>query len=944
MIGIWLLAAVAIIGANNLLGPAGQNNYVLQGTDSAEAQALLGDAFPGSSTQANPVVIYNAHTDFGSGQGEATVNEVARQLKAMPPLAVVTTPTDQPSQLSSDHHTAIVNVVVADAYVGKEDVATDVLSTSQKAAGPDNQVALGGVMGQQISKPDTHLSEIIGLLMALIVLFITLRRWAAVFIPLINALMAVAIGLSVIALLGRVVFIPDVAPTLGSMLGLGVGIDYALFLVTRHRRLLRAGYEVADSAGRTAGTAGAGTVFAGGTLIAAVCGLTFTGIGFLAWLGYAAGIVVALAMLASLTLVPALFGLMGQSVVPKKQKDNELVHGDHEALDKTFWARLAHRVTGHPWHYVIGSTIILLLLAAPMLTLQVGTSDAGDLPEDTTARQANDLIVAGFGPGATDPFAIVSQMYTVATAPTGADGKPVTVTGGNDTSSDPRTLDPRLVQLQKTLAATPGVTYTSSPVVSTDGGVAVIKINPSWEASVPQTSDLVRTLRDSVLPSVTNGQSMASHVGGVTAATNDLMDLIAQRTPFFIFGVVVLAFFLLMIAYRSLLIPFKAAVMNLVSIAAAYGVITMVFQWGWGAQLIGLDGPVPIDSYVPMMMFAILFGLSMDYEVFLLTAFREHWAHTDDMRVAVRRGLADTGQLVTSAALIMVSVFASFILSEDSTVKIFGVGLSTAVLVDATIVRCSLVPAIMVLAKKGTWWLPGWLDRLLPQLHVEGDPAALDEAATAQSKPKPGRAPLAFHRPAAVVGTVLGVGLAWFLVSRLPALPADANTAIAVSATLGAVIVLLPAGFAGGSGSRVVRASGFAIGVFLGALVVSLFSMAIPPTKQADGIVTAWAIVVVGMLVILFVSRSIAMPIMLGAVSTAITYSILAASLPGTGVLIIISFLPALITIVVTSLVVSVAGDRTVGPLDPDDQAVPKTDPTPVDSDSESDDHAKAPQ
>ncbi len=918
VIALWVLAAVAIIGANQFIGSTSQNSYVLQGTDSATAQTLLTRAFPGSSTEANPVVLYNPNIDFGAGGGQELVNHVAKSIKELPSVAVVTTPADQPALLSADRHTAIVQVVVSDGYVGQTSVASDILTTAQQAAGPDTQVAVGGILGSLLADPDTKMSEVIGLLAALIVLFVTLRRWAAVFIPLINAVAAVAIGLSVIQLLGRVVFIPDVAPTLGMMLGLGVGIDYALFLVTRHRRLLRAGFAVPDSAGRTAGTAGAATVFAGGTLIAAMCGLTLTGISFLAWLGYAAAIVVAIAMAASLTLVPALFGVMGSRVLPKHGKD--LVHGDHDALDRSGWARLATRVTTHPWHYVIGSTLILLLLAAPVLTLHIGTSGASVLPKDTTARQANDLIAGGFGPGATAPLAVVVQMYTVAAGHKDANGNPITPSSSaTGASADPRTQDPRLVALRNVLASTPGVKQVNAPIVSTDGGVAVIRVTPDWSASDPQTQQLVRTLRDSVLPNAQAGKSMAAHVGGVTAATNDLMDRIAERTPAFIFGVVLLAFLLLMIAYRSLLIPFKAACMNLISIAAAYGVVTVVFEWGWGAKAIGLSGPVPIDSYVPMMMFAVLFGLSMDYEVFLLTAFREHWERTGDMTVAIRRGLADTGHLVTAAALIMVAVFASFVFSDNATVKIFGVGLATAVFVDATIVRCLLVPSIMVLAQKGTWWLPAWLDRLLPQLHVEGDPSALDKLAATQSAPKVGRAPMMFYRPAAVIGTVVGVGLAWGLVSRLPTLPPGAGTAIAVSAVMGAVIVLLPPGFAGGSGHRGVRALGFAVGVFLGLIVIGFLSVLIPPTEAIHGTVTSWTIVVISLLVVLFVSRSIALTILLGAIATTVAYSITAtglSSMSSMSSLLGTALLPAMITIVVTSIVISFAGDKAIGPTE----------------------------
>ncbi len=913
VIGLWLLAAVILIGANQLLAPSNISTFSLSGTDSTKAQTLLNQAFPQTNTDPNPVVLSSATQNFGEGQGKETVDRVASDLRKITAVTQVQTPEDVPSQLSKDGHTAIIGVVINGQQLGDKSVAQNVQTTAQQAAGPGVKTDLGGYLGQKLSQPDTHLSERLGILAALIVLFFTLRRVWAMVLPLINAVMAVGVGLAIVGIIGRVVFIPDVAPTLGTMLGLGVGIDYALFLVTRHRKLLRQGYDVPDAIGRTMGTAGAGMVFAGSTLIAAVCGLALTGISFLAWLGYAAGVVVLVAVASSITLVPAILGVMGHRVLPKKDRPED--DPSHEELDKTFWARLATAVTNKPWRFAIGSTAILLLLAAPMVTLSLGQSDAGDLPPETVSRQAYDAMSAGFGPGSTAPLAVVSQMYTVATAPPGVTGP-----------GDPRTQDPRLQDLQSVLAQTPGVVQANEPIVSTDGGVAIIKITPQWSAADPQTADLVERLRTQVIPPATTGEGMASYVGGVTALTSDLSDVIAQRTPGFILGVVTLSFVLLMLAYRSLLIPFKAAVMNLLSIAAAYGVVTVIFQWGWGASAIGLTGPVPIESYIPMMMFAVLFGLSMDYEVFLLTAFREHWSLTGDMKVAVRRGLADSGRLVTAAALIMVVVFASFILSDNATVKMFGVGLATAVAVDATIVRCLLVPAIMVLAAKGTWWLPGWLDRLLPQLHVEGDPNALEAVATEDRTRKFARRPVVLNRPVVVIGAALGVAVAWVLVSRLPALPFDARTPIAMSAVLGGVTVLLPPGFGGGSSSRPFRAFGYFLGVILGLLVIGLLSLVVPPVPADNGAVTAWAIVIVALLAVLVIGRSLALPLLLGAIATAISLALMASYEPDSITIIIITLLPALVTMMVTSVVVGIwrtpQGDS--GPAD--GEAVPLSD------------------
>ena len=881
------------MGANALLPKSSISTFSLSGTDSTTAQTFLNQAFPQTNTDSNPVVLSSPTLDFGEGEGKATVDRVAADLAAIPAVVQVQTPSDIPSQLSKDGHTAIIGVTIDGQQLGDEAVSVEVLDTAKEAAGPEVTVNLGGYLGQQLSRPDTHQSERLGLLAALVVLFFTLRRVWAMVIPLINALFAVGIGLAIVGILGRVTFIPDVAPTLGTMLGLGVGIDYALFLVTRHRKLLRQGYDVPDAIGRTMGTAGAGMVFAGGTLIAAVCGLTLTGISFLAWLGYAAGIVVLLAVAASLTLVPAILGVMGRRVLPKKDRPED--DPSHEELDKTMWARLANSVTNRPWPFAIVSTLILLILAAPMLTLSLGETDASNLPPETVSRQAYDAMAEGFGPGSTAPLVVVSQMYTAATAPPGVTGP-----------GDPRVQDPRLQDLRADLAATPGVVEANEPIVSTDGGVAIIKITPEWNAADPRTAALVDDLRVKVIPPATEGEGMASYVGGITALSSDLNELIAKRTPGFILGVVVLSFILLMLAYRSLLIPFKAAIMNLLSIAAAYGVVTVIFQWGWGDFLIGLDGPVPIDSYIPMMMFAVLFGLSMDYEVFLLTAFREHWALTGDMKVAVRRGLADSGRLVTAAALIMVVVFASFILSDNATVKMFGVGLATAVAVDATIVRCLLVPAIMVLAAKGTWWLPAWLDRLLPQLHVEGDPNALESIASDDRDRSFARRPVALQRPVVVVGTAVGVALAWFLVSRLPALPFDARTPIAMAAVLGGVTVLLPPALSGGTSSRPFRAFGYFLGVILAMLVIGVLAIVVPPVPADNGAVTAWAIVIAALLAVLVIGRSLALPMLLGAIATAISMALMASYEPDSLTLMIITLLPAMVTMMVASVIIGI--------------------------------------
>lgn len=887
VLAVWLILLTSIALADRVVPPPALDPFVLAGTDSASAQTLLYSAFPGSASEPIPLVVADDQ-DLSSGPGARLVQDVADAAGRVPGVNAVVTSEDNSDLMAQDSRTAIIQLTMAERAAADKSVGNELLATAKDAAhaaSPTAEVALGGYLGAQISRTDTRRSEGLGLLLAVIVLFATLRRWWPVVIPLATAIMAVGIGLNVIELLGRLVYIPDEAPTLGTMLGLGVGIDYALFLVTRHRSLLRRGFEVADAVGRTSGTAGAGMVFAGATLLAAVCGLALTGISFLAWLGYSAAIVVALALSAALTLVPALLGLLGTRVLTRADQREvhagRVVAADSDAeLDRGRWARIADVVTSRPWVWTFTALAVLLTMAAPMLTMRFQQTDATALPADTTAHQAQDLISEAFGPGHSGPLAVVAQLHRAATAPdesddtpdsdaeTGADANADSDNAGTDqgTSGDPRRDDPRLVTITDDLTRTPGIDEVTGPIVSTDGGVAVWRLIPTTGPSDKATEELVLQLREDVLPPVTTDAAMTAYVGGVTAARTDLSLRIADRLLPFILGVASLSFLLLMIAYRSLVIPTKAAAMNLVSIAAAYGVVVAVFQWGWGARLIGLDGPVPIESYVPMMMFAVLFGLSMDYEVFLLTAFREHFQRTGDIVTAVRRGLADTGRLITAAALIMVVVFASFVITDNAIVKMFGVGLATAVLVDATIVRCILVPSLMVLAARWTWWLPRWLDRALPQLHIEGDPAQLETIGV-------GRAP----RPeddlpgAGRLATLMGALIGWVAAVATTTLGGPiVGAAAAVAAVSGAALARLPRSTRGGGGPLTVRLILVLVGALATYAVFGLVGGLTPATSSNPALQTGLAILLPAAVIGLTGLRRFALPLGAGVLAMAL--------------------------------------------------------------------------
>jgi RND superfamily putative drug exporter len=913
---LWLALLGGARLADRVLPPPALDPFVLAGTDSAAAQTLLNRAFPGAASEPVPLVMTD-EADLTTEAGAGTVAAVAEAVAGVTGVNGVRGPEEQPDLASADGRTVILQLTMAERAAADKVVGEEVLTTARQAAeeaSPTARVALGGYLGQQISRTDTRPSEALGLALAVLVLLFTLRRGWPVVIPLATAVVAVGIGLAVISLLGRLVYIPDEAPTLGTMLGLGVGIDYALFLVTRHRNMLRRGFSVTDSVGRTAGTAGAGMVFAGATLLAAVMGLSLTGISFLAWLGYSAAIVVALALLAALTLVPALMGLMGHRVLRRADQQALAVGAggegpdvltgaeSDEELDRGGWARLANTVTGRPWPWAIAATAVLLVMAAPMLTMTFQQVDATALPDDTPAHQAYVMISDGFGPGYAGPLAVVGQLHRTAEAP-GAEADPDTGPEADPDPAaeepadaagegDPRTRDARLTAVSDDLAATPGIAEVGDPVVSTDGGVVIWRAIPSTGSSDKATEALVHELRTTVLPQATDGADMTAYVGGVTAARTDLSLRIADRLLPFILGVASFSFLLLMVAYRSLVIPLKAAAMNLLSISAAYGVVVAIFQWGWGAGLIGLDGPVPIESYVPMMMFAVLFGLSMDYEVFLLTAFTEHYQRTGDITTAVRRGLADTGQLITAAALIMVVVFASFILPDNAVVKMFGVGLATAVLVDATIVRCILVPSLMVLAARWTWWLPAWLDRALPHLHVEGDPAQLETV----GGPRPVQP--ADARPGAGPLALVGGALAGWVVGALVA-TAGAPTigaAIALAAASGAALAYLPRSTRGADGLLWVRLVMMAAGAIGSAALYLLVGGLTPATEQNALLQSGVALLVPLALVALTPLRRFSIPLGMGILA------MVAAMAAGDGLTLDVVALPALTAALVTRL------------------------------------------
>jgi RND superfamily putative drug exporter len=615
-------------------------------------------------------------------------------------------------QLSADGDTALLAVqydIPVTDFEGSEGV--DALrSATAPLEEAGYQVDLGGQVPENISAP-SGTAEAIGILAALVILLLAFGSVVAAGLPLAVALFGLGVGSGAITLMAAFLDVSTIAPTIASMVGIGVGIDYALLLVTRHTEGLRTGLSVRDAAARATATAGLSVVFAGTTVFASLLGLRLAGLSTYATVGYATLLVVLAVMLTAITLVPALAGLAGYRILPKKQRAaaiagaglvTDLVDTGAPTPDEpsTRTRRWAERVGRKPLPYALVALTGLLVLAAPVLDMRTWPQDAGSQPTSDTTRRAYDRISAEYGEGANGTFVIAVDLAKVPAA--GLEG------------------------LRAELAGYPGVAAVTPPVVNDAGDAGLLVVQPTTGPQDERTPELLEELRAEVLPDGTM-------VTGLTAVFSDITDRLADRLWLVVAFVVALSLLLLTAVFRSIVVAVKAAVMNLLSVAAAYGVMVAIFQWGWGTGLLGLPHAVPVSSWVPILMFTILFGLSMDYEVFLLSRIREDWLATGDPHGSVVRGLAATGRVITSAAAIMIAVFVGFALDPNVTVKMMGVGMAVAVLIDATVVRLVLVPATMALLGRANWYLPRWLDRVLPHLDVEAA-----EPATTPAAVKPG--------------------------------------------------------------------------------------------------------------------------------------------------------------------------------------------------------------
>ncbi len=694
VIGAWLVILGGMLLLRSAFAGEFVNNYSVPGSQSSQGRDLLTEKFPQQSGYAGQIV-FRAPTGKVSDNSTA----VSQSMAAVAKLPHVTSATDPLSTSGSPNVSkdgTIVNAPVSfDVVPASLDHAylDDLNAAVQPARAAGLEVEYGAGAGQIGKQAHDLNSEVIGLVLAFVLLILMFASVVAASIPLLAAVFSVGAGVSFVGLLAAATDFPTTAPTVATLLGLGVAVDYGLFLVARHRDQLDEGMDVETSISYAESTSGAAIVVAGSTVVIAILGLYLSGVPFVGALGAASAVVVVVTMISALTLVPALMGAAGMRVRGRSARRADAAHQAIKHEDTAF-ARWGRMVSDRPWPWAIAAVVVLGVLAIPLFSIRLGQLDAGTDPKNESSRKAYDLVAQGFGPGANGPLTVVVQLPK------------------QDASANQALLN----SLQQTLTKYPGVAAVAPPTVNQAGDTAVMNVVPTTSPQDAATTRLVEHLRADVL----SKQQEPTYLAGTTAGYIDFTNKVAQRMPLLIGGVVILALILLTAAFRSIVIGLKAAIMNLLSVAAAYGVVVAVFQWGWGSSLVGIQETLPIPSFVPMLMFAIVFGLSMDYEVFLLSRVHEAYLETNDGHRSVAIGIGATARVITTAAAIMIVVFSSFVLSDDPTVKMLAVGMAVAVFIDATIVRMILVPAVMALLGPRAWYLPKWLDRITPNLQLEG--------------------------------------------------------------------------------------------------------------------------------------------------------------------------------------------------------------------------------
>ncbi|MBJ7330330.1 MAG: MMPL family transporter [Solirubrobacteraceae bacterium] len=686
VLGAWVVALVAVIGLAPTLAGEWSADYTTPGSDSKSAEQLIDARFPDRSTSSLDVVWQTA-AGTSAAAADRRVDAVLAKVQGLERVGDGITAAD--AQRSADGRTAVVRVPLDDRPANVAEASGEQLVSLAKAgAGAGVTMAFGGQVMDE-SENGAISSEGIGLLLALVILLVTFGSVVAAGLPMLTALFGLGIAGGLITVLAAFVDTPDWAEQVAAMVGIGVGIDYALLIVTRYRSSLSAGMEPEEAIVEATSTAGRSVLIAGTTVVVSMLGLFLMGLPYLYGVALSTSLAVLVVMLASITLLPALLALAGRKIERLHIPGARRSAGNEGAVA----ARFSGTVQRRPWAAIALGLLAVGALALPVTGLRLGFPDSGNDTAERQTRQAYDLIAQGFGTGANGPLLVVADV--------GANG------------------EAKIAELGRGLQADGGVAGVSEPVISPDGKAVLFTVQPKGSPQATATEDLVHELRDEVVPA----SRLDAHVGGFTASTVDQSEATAARLPLFIAGVVGLSSLLLLIAFRSVLIPVKAAAMNLLSIGAAYGIVALVAQGGTLGSLVGIDTPTPVAPWIPVMMFAVLFGLSMDYEVFLLGRIREAWLRDGDAQRAITEGVGGTARVITAAAAIMIAVFGAFALSPEIPLKLVGVGMATAILVDATIIRMVLVPALMQLMGSRTWWLPSWLDRVVPHAELEPAPA-----------------------------------------------------------------------------------------------------------------------------------------------------------------------------------------------------------------------------
>jgi putative drug exporter of the RND superfamily len=691
VIGAWLLLAVTVFTLNAWQGGSYDETFTLPGSESQRAADAVQERFP-QGTVYTSNVIFHSEDGLTTSEARTLIEDAVVGLSTIPHAVAVHSPYDarQPTT-NADGRTAFATVAFDKAKVGRGELAA-AEGAVQKVRDAGIQVEYDGGLGYANVAPGGN-SELVGVLMAVVILAIAFGSLVAMSLPILTALFAIVIGSSAIGIMSGVVPVPEVTGVVAVMLGLGVGIDYALFILSRHRQHLASGEDVAVAIGRANATAGLSVLFAGLTVIVAIMGLKVSGVPMMEMMGYGSAIMVAVVMLASITLLPAILGVVKHRVNSARVPFARVSSGDNPNAASARWAA---RVVARPLRYGGVAAIVLGVLAIPAFTMHLGFADAGNDAPTSTTRKAYDLIADGYGPGTNGPLQVVLEAHGGTLAPASID------------------------TVAAALAGQAGVAAVSPAVTNDAADLAILTVTPTTSPQDPDTDELLAHLRRDTVPAAVAGTDVEASITGPTALIADVSSQLQGRMPLFLGAVIGLSFLVLMIVFRSVLVPLKAAALNVLGVAAAYGVVVAIFQWGWGASLIGVEETVPIMPLAQMLMFAILFGLSMDYEVFLMSRVREQYTKHLNPNRAVVEGVGSTARVITSAGLIMISVFASFVLDVDVTTKMFGVGLAVAVFLDVTLVRMVLVPAVMSLLGHRAWWLPAWLERRLPTIDLEG--------------------------------------------------------------------------------------------------------------------------------------------------------------------------------------------------------------------------------